>query len=255
MLTSIIRKSLWLIGVLLFPVTFIYFSPYLAVVGSAHGVAAAGLITWLAVLVSSPLAARGSCSYGCPLGGMQMCVDAVRAEPLVRLRRLHLVKYVLFGLWVVLILLFAIRAGGYHRVDFFYRISGLAYEPLAYVFLVLFVLMAVLPAIFLGKHAFCRYFCFFSPLSMAGWKLANLFNLPILHVRVARRNACIRCRRCDRDCPMSLPVLRYVAEGKITDVECFACGNCIAACPTGVLCYAYGRNRKLKGQEEKVSDC
>lgn len=243
MVVSIIRKSLLFISLLLFPFTFISFSPYHAVEGSAYGIVAASLAIWFAVLATSPVAARASCSYLCPFGGLQMCMDAVVAKPLVRSKRLLTLKYLLFWIWIGLIALFAVSAGGYHVLDFFYKNpTRSSFGSLTYLILLIYLLVVAVPAFFLGRRAFCHYFCFFSPLSISGWKLANRLSSPVFHVKVARKEACIRCRRCDKDCSMSLPVSRYVDEGKIEDPECIACGNCIAACPVQLLEYGFGPN-------------
>ena len=47
--------------------------------------------------------------------------------------------------------------------------------------------------------------------------------------------SCIGCGKCDRVCPMSLPVERLLRAGTIEDAECIQCAACADACPKDVL--------------------
>ena len=48
-------------------------------------------------------------------------------------------------------------------------------------------------------------------------------------------NGCIGCGKCDRACPMSLPVQDLLAGGAVADAECIQCAACADVCPKGVL--------------------
>ena len=54
---------------------------------------------------------------------------------------------------------------------------------------------------------------------------------------------CIGCGKCDRACPMSLPVQDLLAGGTVADAECIQCAACADVCPKGVLRLRMGRMR------------
>ena len=57
-----------------------------------------------------------------------------------------------------------------------------------------------------------------------GRKLRNLFTWPALRLK-AETSACINCKRCTRDCPMSLDVNAMVQAGAMENSECVLCGT------------------------------
>ncbi|MFP4345167.1 MAG: 4Fe-4S binding protein, partial [Anaerolineales bacterium] len=55
----------------------------------------------------------------------------------------------------------------------------------------------------------------------------------------ANSEACIRCNRCSRACPMSLDVQGMVQEGAMENAECILCGSCVDTCPKQVIHYTF----------------
>jgi len=52
--------------------------------------------------------------------------------------------------------------------------------------------------------------------------------------------ACVECRRCEKACPMGLPVVAHRSAGVLAERDCLRCGECLAACPTAALKPAAG---------------
>ncbi len=83
---------------------------------------------------------------------------------------------------------------------------------------------------------FCKYLC---PMG-ALYGLVSKLGL----YRVRRdESKCIDCGKCDKVCPVDLPV----SKGKdVTSAECLACGLCVNACPAeGALAIAGPKNTKI----------
>lgn len=62
--------------------------------------------------------------------------------------------------------------------------------------------------------------------------------LQILHV-VVDQNKCTRqCYSCQKSCPYTIDIPSY--NGKVTDVDCVLCGECVTACPVNALSIGAG---------------
>ncbi len=235
------RRTILLISFLLFPITFVYMSPALAIGGTYDGVASSGLLWWAFVAVSSLIVGRAFCSYACPLGGIQEALHSAADRPLRTVRYLKVVKYAIWAAWIGLIVMFAATRGGWSRVDIFYQNPGFPpYDRQAHIAFLIFALLPVVMGLLLGKRAFCHYLCFFAPLNIIGTKLSAACRLPALGVHVTDREKCTRCKRCAAACPMSLDVPAMVARGPIDHTECITCGSCASTCQSGALHYAFG---------------
>ena len=75
-----------------------------------------------------------------------------------------------------------------------------------------------------------------------GRKLRNAANWPSLRLR-ANKEACISCKKCTTNCPMSLDVNAMVHEGTMENSECVLCGSCVDVCPKDVLRYSFSSGR------------
>lgn len=84
------------------------------------------------------------------------------------------------------------------------------------------------------SRAFCKYLCPVSLFLRAGGRAA------ILRVE-GDRDACTRCRSCEKICPMDVKVAAFVNAGqRVSDPECTLCQACIVACPEANLGLSVG---------------
>lgn len=247
------RRTLLFFSFMLFSFTFMYLSPYLAVLGTFHRTVSGGLLFWGLVLVTSPLLGRSACGYLCPLGGLQESLHGGMDRPLREIKYLKIVKYLIWAAWVGAIAAAAIASGGWGKIHVrFMNGNGLPpYSAEAYIIMLGFMLLAALPAMLIGRRGFCHYLCFFSPLNIVGAWIGRLLRLPTLRVSTLSQGKCKECHLCERSCPMSLPVRTMVGSGAINHHECIACGSCSAACKSGVLGYGF-RTPQQAGADSRL---
>lgn len=49
---------------------------------------------------------------------------------------------------------------------------------------------------------------------------------------------CVQCGICSYSCPIGIDVRRHAWEGRaISESYCLTCGECVARCPRGALCF------------------
>jgi polyferredoxin len=242
------RKALLLVSFLLLPITLYYFSPALILNGAAEGVVNASLIVFSAMFVASLFVGRLWCGWACPTGGLQEYASIVNNKRTVPW--LHWIKWAIWIPWVGLIVTLAIRAGGYQRIDPFYNLEGgvtLAIPvdgggpPWYMIYYIIIALFAILPIV-VGRRAACHAVCWMAPFMIIGRQARNLLRWPSLRLQ-ADADQCIDCKRCTRDCPMSLDVNEMVRAGDMEHVECILCGTCADTCPRDVIRMPFSAGR------------
>ena len=91
------------------------------------------------------------------------------------------------------------------------------------------------------NRAFCKYVC---PITVF---LKATSRLALLKVDV-RKDACIECGKCDRDCPMDILITEYIEQDtRVLSTECILCSTCVNVCPTEALYIS--SKRDLGGKE------
>jgi ferredoxin-type protein NapH len=237
-----IRLTILFFILLTFPITLNYFSVVLIIMGSAEGIATFSFFFWSLWVLTSLFLGRVSCSYICPLGAVQETKDRMAEKQLKKIRYLRILKYIFAFAWVGAIVWFAIRAGGYKKIDLLYNtesgVSVDSVQSLISYFFIVFVIL--LPALLLGKRGFCHYFCPWGVLNIGGTRIKNFFRWPSLNLQVAT-GKCKECRTCDKNCPMSLGISRMVQAGSMDNTECILCGTCVDNCQNGVIKYSWHR--------------
>lgn len=233
-----VRKGLILVSFFLFPAIFYYLSPILILQASAKGMVNGSFIIFLLLFLSALFLGRAYCGWLCQAAGCQEAIFLARDKSISGGDWL---KWLIWIPWIGTIIFFAVKAGGYTTIDFFYQTQyGLSvsnvYSLIVYYF-VLFILV-VLPAFFFGKRAFCHHICWMAPFMILGRKLQRILGCKSLTLK-AEPNRCKQCHTCTENCPMSLPVEQMVKQQKMEHQECILCGTCVDGCKRGVIRYYF----------------
>ena len=232
-----IRKGLILVSFFLFPATFYYLSPVLIIEASAKGTINGSFILFSLLFISALVLGRGFCGWVCPGAG---CQEAIFLSRNKKIFKGDLIKWLIWVPWISIIIITAIKAGGYRQVDFFYQthhgfsigdISGL----IAYLIVLLLI---IIPAFIVGKRSFCHHICWVAPFMILGRKIRNIFNWPSLRLATDSEK-CRHCHTCGEQCPMSLPVEAMVEQNRMEKAECILCGTCIDGCTEKAIRYAF----------------
>ena len=237
-----LRKASLLISALLFPVTMLYLSPGIVFRGARLGVVSGSYFTFAILLLGSIFAGRIWCGYLCPGGGLGEMACAVKNAPFTR-GKLKAVKYVVWGLWLIAIVIVAIFVGGgFHAVDPFLGtekgISIHSIELFPFYYLVIGLILSL--SFLLGRRGFCHSICWMAPFMVVGRAFGTLLRLPAIRL-TARRARCTGCKACATACPMSLPVPDLVQAGECEHVDCILCGECVRSCPESALAIEFRR--------------
>jgi ferredoxin-type protein NapH len=250
-----LRRSILVVSALLLPVTLNYFSPYLMTTGVALGIITGSFIVWVVWSLAALVVGRAGCGWLCPLGGIQLlCDKATHGRRLRRVRGLGVIRFVLWGAWVAAVIaLLATR--GVQQVDVLYLTPHVISVDQAGNLITLTMLVAIVavPALLLGRHAFCRYLCPFAPYNIIATLAGRALRLPQLQLRLTG-SACNGCGSCSKTCPMSLPVKQMVAEGDLRRTDCVMCGSCADGCRRGVIAYGFASaSRATRPDHEAAS--
>ena len=217
----------------LFPVTLNYLSPYVVIQGSFSGVVTGSLMLFASLLISSLLLGRAFCGWVCPGGAVQDCVAAVNTRATGQ--RLNRIKYFLWAPWLAVIIFGFVSAGGIQRLDALYMTEGgvSVSESSRYIIYFFVIGLLLLLALALGRRAACHGICWMAPFMVLGRRAGRAMKLPSLRLRFDE-SACIDCKLCDKNCPMSLTVQEDLRRGAPMD-ECILCGQCADACPKDAI--------------------
>ncbi|MCX8026664.1 MAG: 4Fe-4S binding protein [Thermodesulfovibrionales bacterium] len=237
-----IRKGLILVSFFLFPAIFYYFSPVIILVASSKGIINGSFIVFASMFLIAMLFGRGFCGWLCPAAGCQEAIFIARDK---KVTRGDAIKWIIWVPWIIAIIILAVRAGGYHSVDFFYLttygLSVTTLQALITYFMVLFLLI-VIPAFVFGKRAFCHHLCWMAPFMIIGRRIRNIFNWASLQLKVTPE-VCKLCNLCDKHCPMSLQVQKMVQNNKMENAECILCGTCLDVCKEKAIRFDWGKRK------------
>jgi polyferredoxin len=233
-----IRKGIILFMFFLFPALFYYQSPVLVLEASSKGIVNGSLIMFFLMFVSALFVGRGFCGWICPAAGCQEAIFPVRDK---KITKGDIIKWIIWMPWVSAIIIFAITAGGYKKVDFFYRTAhGLSMEGIESLiaYYMVLIILIVLPAFIFGKRSFCHHLCWMAPFMIIGRKIRNRFKWFSLQLK-PNPEACNNCQACSKTCPMSLPVEEMVNNNSMENTECILCGNCVDICRKKAITFSW----------------
>ncbi len=241
-----IRKGLILFSFFLFPAFFYYLSPVLIILASAKGIINGSFLIFCLLFLSSLLFGRGYCGWVCPGSG---CQEAIFMAQNKKVMKGDLVKWFIWVPWIGTITFLAIRAGGYHQVDFFYETThgfSVANLQALIIYLSILLVLIVFPAFLFGRRSFCHHLCWMAPFMIIGRAIRNRVKWPSLRL-FAEKEKCINCHTCTENCPMSLPVEMMLSSNKMEHTECILCGTCADGCHEGVITLGFRqRNKNLE---------
>ncbi|MBN1332356.1 MAG: 4Fe-4S binding protein [Synergistales bacterium] len=230
-----VRKGILIFSFLLLPVTMFYLSPMLIMQGAKQGKLTPALVFIFLLFGGTFFLGRVFCSWVCPAGALQEMLFAVNNKPASR-GKATCIKYFIWGLWVVALLLTIWKAGGFSSFDLFFRTSfGVSLtDPSGYsVYYGAMVFIFAL-SLWLGRRSFCQYVCILTPFMVISRGCSQKLKAPRLHLE-AETEKCINCRICNNNCPMSLDVNTMVQEGNMENHDCILCGACVDSCPKKVI--------------------
>jgi ferredoxin-type protein NapH len=243
------RAALLLIMFLFFPIIMNYFSPYVIIDGASQGIVNGSLIVFATMFVASLFVGRLWCGWVCPAGAIGELAFAINDNP-VNLRRIDWIKWIIWGIWLSLIIFMVIQAGGYHAVNFTLdtvggiSVAGDADRPIlaAYFFYYLVIGIFLTQSILIGRRAACHTTCWMSPFMITGRKLRNMLAWPSLRLQ-ASPDQCADCKKCTRNCPMSLDVNAMVQANKMEHSECILCGTCVDNCTSKAIHFTFSSGK------------
>jgi len=192
----------------------------------------AGLVIFLAALVTAFILKKGFCGWICPVGALSDITWRTGRRIFgknFRMRRytdypLRSLKYILmlFFIYVVVVkmpssAILQFLEGDYYKVadvEMLYFFTKMT-EATLITLLVLFVFSLFY------KNFWCRYLCPYGA-------LLGLISLcsPLKITR--NEDACIHCEKCTKNCPSLLPVGE---KSSIRSPECTGCLTCVSHCP------------------------
>jgi polyferredoxin len=225
-----VRRAAVIASVALFPVTLYYFSPFLSLAGLSVGVVSGSVVVFALLFLASLFLGRAFCAWVCPAGAVQEIVRGFGGRKVNR-ARIRWVKWVIWGPWVLALVLMTFRAGGVRSLDFTWQTwNGISVADMPGLIALVSVggLFAVL-ALVVGKRAGCHTICWMAPFMIMGRTLRNRFAWPSLRLS-ARAESCTGCGTCTRSCPMSIDVHEMV-KGSMENADCILCASCADGCP------------------------
>jgi polyferredoxin len=232
-----IRKWILIVSFLLIPVTIFYISPIILMMGAAEGIATGSMILLILLFVLSFFVARLWCGWLCPMGAWQEICSPVMKHTVQKGWR-HYVKYGVAALWLGVLALTLVTAGGIRSVDPFYgTVNGISISSPDVLMIVAVIFAVIFVTAFLtGRRGFCNVLCPMCVPMIAGRKIRNLIGWPALQLS-SDASRCIDCKKCSKECPMGLDVNAMVRQGDMENADCILCASCADACPKGAITY------------------
>ncbi|KNZ69551.1 4Fe-4S ferredoxin [Thermincola ferriacetica] len=207
-------------------------SKVMFVTGEIDSVHPAGLVIFIAILLTAWIFRRGFCSWICPIGTLSEYLGKLGQKVMGRnlmmpkwLDILLLVlKYVTLLVILKLLLFLPTTEAEIFMQTPFYKISDIKmlefYLNIGLVgILVIIILMSLS---FLFKTFWCRYLCPYGALL----GIIGIFSPVVLK---KNNNSCIKCNKCNQVCPNKVNIKEK--NQIVISTECIGCTSCVSTCP------------------------
>ena len=234
-----IRKGIAYLALLIFPLTLNYFSPYLSVIAAMEGIVAGSVLVFMLMFLTGLIFGRGWCAWVCPMAGLSELTNGINGK-VVNRGKLSIVRYSIFTIWLSTIIVFLVLKGGIVGVEPLFMSENIVSVdgPFKYITYYMVLALFILPNLLIGKRASCHSMCWMSPFLEAGFFVGRFLRLRQLRI-VCASEGCIRCKKCNVVCPMSIKVMDDVAGRSIKTKDCILCGECVDSCPKDVLKFGF----------------
>lgn len=205
----------------------------------------AGLTIFIAVLLIAVFFRKGFCGWICPVGFISHQVEKLALKLKIIWRppfwldyQFLALKYLLLGFFAFLILvkMDVQSIEGFNRSPYNMSVDAkmllFFLEPSS---LTIWVMSILVATSFFLRNFWCRYLCPYGAL------LGIVALISPLRIR-RDHESCIDCKKCEKNCPGSIPVSKRMSVGS---AECIGCLECVSHCPVPdcLTVSAYGRWR------------
>lgn len=220
-----IRKALQTSSMLFFPLTFVFFSPYVIIMGASLGIINGSAFIFMTMLITSMICSRLFCGWLCPAGRIQDILIESQGRTWNSQWR-NLSRYIIWFVWMSIVLSQYVT----HlplKSDFMYSAS---LEPQLLIIYFIVIAIIYLFALVTGKRGMCHSICWMAPFMTIGGRVADALRIPRFRIK-GNENLCISCMQCNKKCPMGVDVEGYVRSKVKESDECIGCYECVDCCP------------------------
>ena len=232
-----VRRIIIYSSLFLFPLMLNYLSPYVSQRAAYQGIVAGSIIFFGLLFISGIFFGRAWCAWGCPVAGIGELGATINGRPVNR-RRLAVLRYAIFGVWFILLVLGFVLAGGIKGVDPLYLTENIVSvdAPAKYIIYYFVLVLIFVLTVTIGRRGACQSVCWMAPFLTAGDVVGRALRLPQLRIS-AKPDACVDCGKCTARCPMSIDVAAEMKSGGIRAYDCIRCGECVDGCPKKALSF------------------
>lgn len=257
-----LRKTLLYLWFMVMPITFNWMSPVLIIVAGFQAVINMSYIIFGLWFLSSLIFGRAYCAFACQWGAIQEIFGYTVPKKLhpTKKAKARAIKYFVFAIWIVFVVLGPILAGGFVNGTNVYfpnladedgrntLFSFSEYFNGGHIFYFgIQITLAIFFGLLFGCRSFCNYGCPMAVFGIIGTKFKKWLKYPSLHLE-SNKETCIKCGKCSKACPMSLDVKEMVQNENMMHDDCILCGSCIEQCPKSTISYAWKwpKNKKME---------
>lgn len=238
-----VRRILIYISLFLFPVTLNYLSPYISQNAAFEGIIAGSVVFFMLLFLSGLFFGRAWCAWGCPVASIGEIGATINDKPVHR-RRLAILRYSIFGVWLVLLILGFVLAGGVKGIKPLYMTESVVSVDAPDRFIIYYFVLALVfvLTVAIGRRGACHAVCWMAPFMTAGDAAGRALRVPQLRI-ISTPAKCVGCGQCIKKCPMSIDVMSEIRSGGVKTLDCIRCGECVDACSKKALRYGVKSGR------------